>query len=62
MPETANNPIDKVRQLQRRLWVCAKQSRTRRFHALHNRIHRSDALWEACDGDPLREVLDVGSV
>jgi len=33
MPETANNPIEKVRQLQIRLWVCAKQSRTRRFHA-----------------------------
>jgi RNA-directed DNA polymerase len=47
MLETANNPIDKVRQLQRRLWVCAKQSRTRRFHALYDRIHRSDVLWEA---------------
>jgi len=47
MPETANTPIDKVRQLQRRLWVCAKQSRTRRFHALYDRIHRSDVLWEA---------------
>ncbi|PYX04478.1 MAG: hypothetical protein DMG85_17725 [Acidobacteria bacterium] len=30
MLETANNPAEKVRQLQRRLWVCAKQSRTRR--------------------------------
>lgn len=47
MPETANNPIDKVRQLQRKLWVCAKQSKTRRFHALYDRIHRSDVLWEA---------------
>jgi len=47
MPETANNPNEKVRQLQRRLWVCAKQSRTRRFHALYDRIHRSDVLWEA---------------
>ena len=47
MPETANNSIDKVRQLQRKLWVCAKQSRTRRFHALYDRIYRSDVLWEA---------------
>src|SRR5712664_2100645 len=47
MLETANNPIEKVRQLQRRLWVCAQQSRTRRFHALYDRIYRSDVLWEA---------------
>ena len=47
MLETAKNPIEKVRQLQRRLWVCAKTSRTRRFHALYDRIHRSDVLWEA---------------
>src|SRR5712692_4806067 len=47
MLETANNPNEKVRQLQRRLWVCAKQSRTRRFHALYDRIYRSDVLWEA---------------
>ena len=47
MLETAKNPIDKVRQLQRRLWVCAKSSKTRRFHALYDRIYRSDVLWEA---------------
>jgi len=47
MPETAKNPDDKVRQLQRKLYVCAKQSRTRRFHALYDRIYRSDVLWEA---------------
>jgi group II intron reverse transcriptase/maturase len=40
-------PEEKVRQLQRRLWVCAKQSRTRRFHALYDRIYRSDVPWEA---------------
>src|SRR5438477_11081684 len=42
-----NTPNEKVRQLQRRLYVCAKQSRTRRFHALYDRIHRSDVLREA---------------
>src|SRR5512146_2585951 len=47
MPETAKIPVDKVRQLQRKLYVCAKQSRTRRFHALYDRIYRSDVLWEA---------------
>jgi RNA-directed DNA polymerase len=40
-------PIDKVRQLQRRLWAAAKQSPERRFHALYDRIWRSDVLQEA---------------
>jgi RNA-directed DNA polymerase len=47
MPETANTPNEKVRRLQRKLYVCAKQSRTRRFHALYDRIYRRDVLWEA---------------
>ena len=48
MPETENNPVvDKVRELQRQLYVCAKQSKTRRFHALYDRIYRSDVLWRA---------------
>lgn len=47
MPETAKSPNEKVRQLQRKLWVCAKRSKTRRFHALYDRIYRSDVLWEA---------------
>jgi RNA-directed DNA polymerase len=37
----------KVRELQRRLWAAAKQSEGRRFHALFDRIHRGDVLWEA---------------
>ena len=40
-------PVDKVRQLQRRLWVAAKRSPGRRFHALLDRIYRRDVLWEA---------------
>ena len=47
MLETAKTPNEKVRELQRKLWVCAKQSKTRRFHALYDRIYRSDVLWEA---------------
>lgn len=37
----------KVRELQRALWTAAKQSQGRRFHALYDRIHRGDVLWEA---------------
>lgn len=37
----------KVQQLQRRLWAAAKQSEGRRFHALYDRVHRGDVLWEA---------------
>ena len=36
-----------VRRLQNRLWAAAKQSSGRRFHALYDRIYRSDVLWEA---------------
>jgi RNA-directed DNA polymerase len=43
----ANSPMTKVRHLQRQLWTCAKQSRTRRFHALYDRVYRGDVLAEA---------------
>jgi len=39
--------LDKVRQLQRRLCAAAKQSPERRFHALYDRMWRSDVLDEA---------------
>jgi group II intron reverse transcriptase/maturase len=42
-----NNSIDKVRQLQRRLFTAAKSSPGRRFHALFDRIWRGDVLLEA---------------
>jgi RNA-directed DNA polymerase len=47
MVERPNNPIDKVRELQRRLYIAAKCKRERRFHALYDRIWRSDVLLEA---------------
>lgn len=65
-------PLDKVRGLQRALWECAKRSRTRRFHALYDRIYRSDVLWEAwdrvrrnrgaagVDGESLRAIEERG--
>ena len=40
-------PMDKVRHLQRRLYVAAKRSPERRFHALYDRIWRPDVLAEA---------------
>lgn len=45
----ANSPIDKVRALQRALYVAAKRNGQRRFHALYDRIARPDVLrraWE----------------
>jgi RNA-directed DNA polymerase len=47
MDESPIDPADKVRRLQRALYVAAKRSRTRRFHALYDRIHRGDVLAEA---------------
>jgi RNA-directed DNA polymerase len=46
-PQGQHLPPVKVRQLQNRLWAAAKQSEGRRFHALYDRIYRSDVLWEA---------------
>src|SRR3984885_9550671 len=40
------DPVN-VRELQRKLWAAAKQSPGRRFHALYDRVHRGDVLWEA---------------
>src|SRR3970040_146927 len=47
MAERPNNPADRVRRLRRSIYVAAKGSRTRRFHALYDRICRGDVLAEA---------------
>jgi len=39
--------LDSVRALQRVLYRSAKQNRTRRFHALHDKVARSDVMWQA---------------
>ena len=38
---------DPVRALQRRLYRAAKQCRSRRFHALYDKVHRRDVLRRA---------------
>jgi len=43
----ANSPIDKVRALQRVLYVAAKRNGRRKFHALYDRIARPDVLLQA---------------
>ena len=46
-PQGQHLPPENVRRLQNRLWAAAKQSKGRRFHALYDRIYRTDILWEA---------------
>jgi RNA-directed DNA polymerase len=47
MAARPNNPKDKVRELQRALFRAAKRDPGRRFHALFDRIWRSDVLQKA---------------
>jgi len=65
-------PAEQVRYLRRRLWVAAKRSPERRFHALMDRIWRGDVLQEAwrrvrgnrgsagVDGETLAEIEQYG--
>lgn len=43
----ANSAIDQTRQLQRALYRAAKQSTTRKFHALYDKVYRWDILQRA---------------
>ena len=51
---TPNNPIEKVRELQRKLYMAAKRSPTRRSHALG--IYRGDVLMDARERVATREA------
>ena len=47
--QKANTTLDKVRDLQRRLYAAAKSQPTRKFHALYDKMYRDDVLrraWE----------------
>ncbi|WP_245208154.1 TetR family transcriptional regulator [Sediminibacillus dalangtanensis] len=37
----------KAQELWKTLYLCAKESDTRRFHALYDKIYRPDILWDA---------------
>jgi group II intron reverse transcriptase/maturase len=64
--------VDKVRALQRVLYRSAKQDPVRRFHALYDKVARSDILWRAwvevaqnqgapgVDGVTITQVADGG--
>jgi len=68
----ANSPFEKVRALQRKLYVAAKRNRKRKFPALLDRIARPDVLrwaWEqvrrnrgaaGVDGETLKAVQAYG--
>ncbi len=45
--QKANNTIEKVRELQRKLYLAAKSDSKRRFHALYDKVYRMDILLEA---------------
>jgi RNA-directed DNA polymerase len=74
MPSMANDAPDKVRALQRKLYRAAKRSRGRRFHALHDKVHRRDVLERAfevvarnkraagSDGQTIEEIRRAGVV
>jgi group II intron reverse transcriptase/maturase len=47
MPVTANHIRNKTRELQRALYVAAKRSAGRRFHALYDKVCREDILVRA---------------
>jgi RNA-directed DNA polymerase len=71
-PKGQQHPIEKSRELQRKLYRAAKKCRDRRFHALYDRVFRPDILWRpwqevranggraGIDGVTLEEVERLG--
>lgn len=66
------HPEDKTRELQRRLYLAAKRSKERRFHALYDRIYRPDVIKRAwmevkanggsagVDGKTIEQIEEAG--
>jgi group II intron reverse transcriptase/maturase len=69
---TARERREQTRRLQAKLQSCAKLSKTRKFHALYDRLYRPDVLWTAwgqvrrnrgsggVDGKTLKDIEDYG--
>jgi RNA-directed DNA polymerase len=45
--KSANYTKAKVQELQRTLYLAAKANNRRRFHALYDKVYRTDVMWEA---------------
>ena len=72
MNAKANNTEDKARQLREKLYLAAKTGQTRRFHALYDKVYRTDFLenaWEqvkrnrgsaGTDGESITDILEKG--
>jgi RNA-directed DNA polymerase len=45
--KSANYTQVKVRELQRTLYLAAKANAKRKFHALYDKVYRTDVMWEA---------------
>ena len=54
------HPIEKSRQLQRGLYLAAKRCKKRRFHALYDRMSRSDVLWRTYLGQAAQGLESRG--
>jgi RNA-directed DNA polymerase len=69
---TGATPNEKVQQLQDKLCHAAKENSNRKFHALYDKIHRTDTLQEAwsrvrankgasgVDGETLADIEKLG--
>ena len=65
-------PKEKVQQFQDKLGHAAKTSRSRKFHALYDKVYRADVLWEAwrrvrankgsagIDGETMADIAGMG--